>query len=97
MNDIQYQRMSLRAVVSYLDYRLKKDYEKQLFEIFVAEHLSIVASGRYTKEPNSYIEKVNKLWGKKEKKDERTAKQIIEDTFKKHGIKIKKKIGEQQI
>ena len=49
--------MSLRAVVSYLDYRLKKDYEKQLFEIFVAEHLSIVASGRYTKEPNSYIEK----------------------------------------
>lgn len=72
-------------------YRLKKDEERAMFECFVAENLATISAGMHTKERIGYIDKYNKLWGYAEnKKDNRSAKEIISDTFKRHGLRIKK-------
>lgn len=85
--------MSLRAVVQYLDYRLKKDAEDQFYKVVTAEHLATLAAGMRTNERIGFLDKVNKIWGIAPVEDKRTAKEIIEDTFKKHGIQIKKEGG----
>lgn len=86
--------MTFRAVVAYLDYRLKANEERTLFEVFVAENLATMAAGQKYKQRMSYVDKRNELLGIK-KKDTRSAKQIIEDTFAARGVKInwKKKGG----
>lgn len=86
--------MTFRAVVSYLDYRLKAKDEQTLFEIFVAENLATISSGNKYKKRMSYVQQRDELLGIK-KKDTRSAKQIIEDTFAARGVKInwKKKGG----
>lgn len=83
--------MTLRAVVSYLDYRLKANEEQTLFEVFVAENLATMAAGQKYKQRMSYSEQRNKLWGVTAKGDTRSGRQIIEDTFAKRGVKIIKK------
>lgn len=84
--------MTLRAVVAYLDYRLKKEEESVLFEIFVGETLATLEAGKRIETRRSYIDIYNRVWGiKKEVEDTRTAQQIIDDTFKKHGLTIKKR------
>ena len=83
--------MTLRAVVAYLDYRLKKEEESALFEIFVGETLATLEAGKRIETRRSYIDIYNRVWGiKKDVEDTRTAQQIIDDTFKKHGLTIKK-------
>lgn len=83
--------MTLRAVVSYLGYRLKANEEQTLFEVFVAESLATMSAGQKYKERMSYSEQRNKLWGVIAKGDTRSGRQIIEDTFAKRGVKIIKK------
>lgn len=83
--------MTLRAVVSYLDYRLKANEEQTLFEVFVAENLATMAAGQKYKQRMSYKEKRDTLWGISAGVDTRSGRQIIEDTFAKRGIKIIKK------
>lgn len=83
--------MTFRAVVSYLDYRLKSNEEQTSFEIFVAESLATMAAGKKYKERMSYSEQRNKLWGVIANGDTRSGRQIIEDTFAKRGVKIIKK------
>lgn len=83
--------MTLKAVVSYLDYRLKANEEQTLFEVFVAENLATMAAGQKYKQRMSYKEKRDKLWGISAGVDTRSGRQIIEDTFAKRGIKIIKK------
>ena len=83
--------MTLRSVVSYLDYRLKANEEQTLFEVFVAENLATMAAGQKYKQRMSYSEQRNKLWGVTAKGDTRSGRQIIEDTFAKRGVKIIKK------
>lgn len=62
-----------------------------MFECFVAENLATISAGMKTKERMGYIEKYNKLWGYDNvKEDKRTAQEIISDTFKAHGLRIKK-------
>ena len=80
--------MSLKAVVKYIDYRLKRDTEQSLFECWLSENIVTIASGYKLKERVSYTETRNEIWQKKTQ-DTRTAKEIIADTLKKHGIKIK--------
>lgn len=83
--------MTLRAVVAYLDYRLKKEEESALFEIFVGEVLATIEAGKRIETRRNYIDLYNRVWGiKKEVEDTRTAQQIIDDTFKKHGLTIVK-------
>lgn len=55
----------------------------------MGENLSILSAGRRREEFKSYMEARNNLLGVKEVKDERTAEQIIQDTFRKHGLTIK--------
>lgn len=83
--------MTLKAVVSYLDYRLKANEEQTLFEVFVAENLSTMAAGQKYKQRMSYKEKRDTLWGISAGGDTRSGRQIIEDTFAKRGMKIIKK------
>lgn len=84
--------MTLRAVVAYLDYRLKKEEESALFEIFVGEALATIEAGMRIETRRSYIDIHNRVWGiKNEVEDTRTAQEIIDDTFKKHGLTIKKR------
>lgn len=84
--------MTLRAVVAYLDYRLKKEEESALFGIFVGEALATIEAGKRIETRRSYIDIYNRVWGiKNEVEDTRTAQQIIDDTFKKHGLTIKKR------
>ena len=83
--------MGLRAVVKYVDYRLKRDEEQSLFEQWVAENLSTIAAGMRTKDRFSYTEQRERVWGRVKSKDTRSAEQIIADTMRKHGIKIRRK------
>ncbi len=83
--------MSLKAVVKFLDYRFKQTEEEVLFKTIVAEYLATIGTGKQTAERISFIEKRNQIYGIAVQKDERSAKEIIRDTFKKHGIKIKGK------
>lgn len=70
-------------------YQIKRDKERVLFESFVGENLSILASGNRLKERVSYIEKRNEVLGvKTQNKDERTGDEIIADTFRKFGITL---------
>ena len=78
-------------MVAYLDYRLKKEEESALFEIFVGETLATLEAGKRIETRRNYIDIYNRVWGiKKEVEDTRTAQQIIDDTFKRHGLTIKK-------
>lgn len=86
--------MGLRAVVKYVDYRLKRDTEQSLFEQWVAESLSTIAAGMRTKDRFSYTEQRERVWGRAKPKDTRSAEQIIADTMRKHGIKIRRKLKE---
>lgn len=83
--------MTLRAVVSYLDYRLKANEEQTLFEVFVAENLATLSAGAKYKERMNYTEYRNKLWGITPRKDTRTGQEIIADTLAKHGISVKQR------
>ena len=72
----------------YLDYKLKQNAEKMLFEIFVAENIATISAGARYKERMNYVEKRNDIWGFN-KKDRRTAIEIINDTFAARGVKVK--------
>ena len=87
--------MTLKAVVAYLDYRLRANEEQTLFEVFVAENLATISAGNRYKERMGYSEKRNAIWGEEKKKDTRTARQIIEDTFAARGVKVKWKNKEK--
>ena len=80
--------MTLKAVVEYLDYRLKVNEEKSLFEIFVAENLATISAGNKYKERMSYVKERNKIWNI-QPQDTRSARQIIDDTFAARGIKVR--------
>ena len=87
--------MTFKAVVSYLDYRLRANEEQTLFEVFVAENLATISAGNRYKERMGYSEKRNAIWGEEKKKDMRTARQIIDDTFAARGVKVKWKNKEK--
>ena len=87
--------MTFKAVVAYLDYRLKANEERTLFEVFVAENLATISAGNRYKERMGYSEKRNAIWGEEKKKDTRTARQIINDTFAARGVKVKWKNKEK--
>lgn len=87
--------MTLKAVVAYLDYRLKANEERTLFEVFVAENIATISAGNRYKERMGYSEKRNAIWGEEKKKDTRTARQIIDDTFAARGVKVKWKNKEK--
>ena len=80
--------MTIKAVVSYLDYRLKANEEQTLFEVFVAENIATISAGNRYKERMGYAEQRDKIWGIEKPKDTRTAKEIIDDTFAARGIKV---------
>lgn len=83
--------MTLRAVVAYLDYRLKTEEESVMFKMFVGETLATLEAGKRIETRRSYIDIHDSVWDiKKEVEDTRTAQQIIDDTFKRHGLTIKK-------
>lgn len=81
--------MTFKAVVAYLDYRLRANEEQTLFEVFVAENLATMTAGQRYKERMGYLDKRNAVWGEEKKKDARTARQIINDTFAARGVKVK--------
>lgn len=83
--------MSLKAVVRFLDYRFHQFEEDLLYKSIMAEYMSLVGTGKQSENRISFVEKRNEIYGIKTKKDERSAEEIIDDTFKKHGIKIKRK------
>lgn len=85
--------MSLKAVVKYLDYRLKKDEEEILYRKITAEYLGVMGRGMKTETKISFVEERNKIWGGAPVEDNRTAQEVINDTAKKHGINIIKKGG----
>lgn len=80
--------MSMRAIVAYIDYRLKANEEKVLFETFIAESIATMSAGMKYKERMKYSEARNKIWNIGQK-DERSAKQIINDTFAARGIQVR--------
>lgn len=84
--------MSMEAVVEYLNYRLKLSQEDILYKAIVAENIAMIASGRRTEKLISFLEERKKIYGEQNKEEEeedtRTAQEIIDDTCKKHGIKV---------
>lgn len=83
-------------MVKYIDYRFKQYEEDLLYKSITAEYLANIATGRRGETRISFIEERNKIYGIKAEKDERSAEEIINDTFKKHGIKLKNKGEEAQ-
>lgn len=83
--------MSLKAVVKFLDYRFKQSEEELLFKSIMAEVVATIGIGKVTKERISFVEKRNIIYGVETHRDERSAEEIIDDTFKKHGLKRKQK------
>lgn len=81
--------MTARAVVNYLDYRLKQEREQRLFEEFLAENSATLAAQMKTKTRVSYSPLRNKIWGVSQKEDNRSAIEIINDVFAKHGLRLK--------
>ena len=81
--------MTFKAIVAYIDYRLCADEERTLFEVFVAENIATMTAGQRYKKRMGYLEKRNAIWGDEKKKDTRTARQVIEDTFAARGVKVK--------
>lgn len=62
-----------------------------MFQMFVGETLATLEAGKRTETRRSYIDIHDSVWDiKKEVEDTRTAQQIIDDTFKRHGLTIKK-------
>ena len=80
--------MDLRCAVRYLNYRLRETAESELYRAVTAQSLAILASGRNTKTVIDYPSLVAELYGV-QKRDERTAEQIILDTAKKFGVKVR--------
>lgn len=95
MSEIKH-KFTLKAIVEYISYRLKKDVEESSYRVFMAESLATVTAGKKTVERIGFVETYNRIWNiKKQKEDNRTAEEIINDTFAKHGLKIKKSKEEQ--
>ena len=90
MSEIKH-NLSLKAIVKYLDYRLKKDEDENIYKLYTGESLTRLARLQtVTVEQISYEKVYQKLWGVEQKEDKRSVSEIIDDTFAKHGIKIKK-------
>lgn len=83
-------------MVKYIDYRFKQSEEDLLYKSIIAEYIANIGTGRQGEKRISFIEERNKIYGIKTEKDERTAGEIVADTFKKHGIKIRRKGEEVQ-
>lgn len=79
---------------------MRKEEEEELYNVVTAEHLATIAFGKSTEIRVGFIDKRNEIWGYKTeiegKKDNRTSEEIINDTCKKHGIKIIKKEEAQE-
>ena len=84
--------MSFKAVNALLEYKLKERDEWVLYEVITAETLATLGSNMKMTKRISFIEERNKIYGIELQKDERSAEEIIADTFKKHGIKIKEEV-----
>lgn len=81
----------MRTLNEYLDYRLKQAQTETSAMIFANTQLSVIASGRKYEKPQNFYEDIyTKIWGIEtaNKEDKRTANEIIDDTFNKHGITI---------
>lgn len=78
--------MPLRAINNYLEYRLKNDEDLLLWRIDMSAAVNVMATqDMKMKEFSQYAEKRKLLF---RKQDTRTAKQIIDETLKRHGIKV---------
>ena len=79
---------SLKAVVNYLNCRFRQNSEEEMYKAIIAEYIAVLAKNicRIEK-PVSYVEQVKKLRGEY-KEDNRTAKEIIKDTFDMFGIEV---------
>lgn len=83
------------ALCNYILYRIKKDEQYNAYQLYVNQHLTIMAA-REMKNPQEYATKPNfatyysSLWGgeQKQQNDTRTGEEIIRDTIKDFGIKI---------
>lgn len=86
--------MCFKAIVQYLDYRLRINAQRNCYQLITSDLLYVEANKfRDEKLDNSLMFRThfNKIWGIEVKEDTRTAQQIIEDTLSKRGIKIIKK------
>ena len=86
--------MCFKAIVQYLDYRLRINAQRDSYQLVTSDLLYIEANKfRDEKLDNNFIfrKHYQKIWGIQVKEDTRTAQQIIEDTLSKRGIKIIKK------
>ena len=81
--------MDLRSAVRFLEYRLRQEAEQSAYRTVSAQSLALMASGRFTKNTVNYLEIVSEIYGGKTANDTRTAAEIISDTAKKFGVKVR--------
>lgn len=80
--------MPLKSVISFLRCRMKEEVDYLLYREIVAENIATIANGKVTQNRISYSQERKKIYGEI-KQDLRTAKEIVNDTFKRFGLKIK--------
>lgn len=77
--------MSLKSIVEYIKTR-SDDYEcEELYRSLTAEYIAVIATGKRSEKYLSYAKERDVFLGER-KKDLRSAKEIIIDTFKKHNL-----------
>lgn len=83
--------MKGKAIVHFLDYRLRLNIQEDAYKITIG-NLLYINSNKFRNEPLGkefiFQDKYNKIWDIEVKEDKRTFEEIVDDTLKKRGIKI---------
>lgn len=80
--------MPLKSVVSFLKCRMREEADLLYYREIIAENIATIGNGKITQTRISYSQERKKIYGEI-KQDLRTAKEIVNDTFKRFGLKIK--------
>lgn len=72
-----------------MKYTLQRETATILFELAVGECMAILTAGKRTENIMRFGEQYRDILELYAPRDERTAQEIIDDTFRKHGITVK--------
>ena len=80
--------MSFKALNRYLLARIQQEREVRTYRDLVAEYIANIGSLGHPEVRISYVQERQKIYGDYVE-DKRSAKEIVEDVFKKHNLTLK--------
>ena len=83
--------LGVKGILQFIDYDLTENEVKRQYDNYISDCLLIIAEGKQIEQGFFFKETRRQLHGITERIDNRSAEDIINDTFEAHGITVVKK------